>query len=589
MSRPASLRAATPGLRRTYRQFRPHLRRQRALMTGGLLALFAEVALRLLEPWPVKYVVDAVVVAAGADLPDGATPGAVGRVVAVASVAVLVIVSLRALAAYAMTILLAHAGNRVLTAVRDQVFAHLQRLSLSFHDRARTGDLVSRVTSDVGRLQEVAVTAALPLVGNVITLVAMIGVVAVLDVQLALLVLLVFPLFLLTSTRLTRKLRVVSRQQREAEGALASLATETLGAVQVVQAYSLEGQMQGSFADSGRRSLKEGVRAKKLSAGLERKTDVLVGLATALVLYVGAQRVVAGALTPGELVVFLTYLKTALKPLRDVAKYTGRIAKAAASGERLVDLLETEPAIVDAPHARPAPPLRGQVTFEDVHLSYRPGHPVLRGLDLHVDPGERIAVVGPSGSGKSSLVALLTRLREVDGGAVLLDGHDVRDLTLDSVRAQVAVVLQESVLFVTTVRENIRYGRLDATDEEVEQAARLAEAHAFVTALPDGYDTVLGERGATLSGGQRQRIAIARAALRDAAIVVLDEATTGLDRTTEQEVMVALGRLTEGRTTFVVTHDPKAAAGAGRVVELVDGEVVSDVRRRPRRKRAVAG
>ncbi len=575
MAAQATLREAAPGLRRTVRRFRPHLRQQRRLLLGGTVALFAEVALRLLEPWPLKYVLDAVIAAAGADL-RVAQPAALGTVIVVATVVLVAVVALRALASYVMTVLFALAGNRVLTRVRAELYGHLHTLSMSFHDKAPTGDLVTRVTGDVGRLQEVTVTAALPLVGNVVTLAGMLAVVAVLDWQLALLVLLIVPAFLVTSVRLTRRISSVSRSQREAEGALAALATESLGSMQVVQAYSLEERMQRRFGGSNAKSLKDGVKAKKLSAGLERKTDVLVGLATALVLYVGARRVLAGALTPGELVVFLTYLKTGLKPVRDLAKYTGRLAKAGASGERIVDILDMRPDIVDHRWARPAPPLRGDVRFEGVWLSYSPGQPVLRGLDLSVRPGERVAVVGTSGAGKSTLVSLLTRLRDPEQGRVLLDGHDIRDLTVASVRRQVSIVLQESVLFAGTLRDNITSGRPDATDDEVEAAARLAAAADFIDRLPGGYDTVVGERGATLSGGERQRIAIARAAIRNAPIVVLDEALTGLDDDTEREVVAALRRLTEGRTTFIITHDLQAASDADRMVTLEGGVIVAD-------------
>jgi ATP-binding cassette subfamily B protein len=578
--RAQGLRESVPGLRRTLRQFRPHVREQRPLLIGGSAALFAEVVLRLLEPWPLKYVLDAVIVASGADI-DVQQPADVRRLLLIASVATVLVVVLRALASYVMTICFALAGNRVLTRVRAELYAHLHRLSLAFHDSARTGDLVTRVTADVGRLQEATVTAALPLLGNVVTLLGMLIVIVVLDWPLALLVLLVFPVFAVTSVRLTRRIASVSRGQRKAEGALASLATESLSSMKVVQAYSLEEQMQAAFGGSNLKSLKDGVQAKKLSAGLERKTDALVGVATGLVLYVGARRVLAGALTPGELVVFLTYLKTAFKPLRDVAKYTARIARAAASGERIVDVLQLRPDLRDGDATSPAPRFRGEVRFVGVHLSYFPGHPVLGrpgagGLDLHVPAGQRVAVVGPSGAGKSSLVALLSRLRDPDDGQVLVDGHDLRSLTIDSVRSQVAVVLQESVLFAVSVRDNIAYGLPGATEEQVEEAARLAGAHEFVLGLPEGYDTVLGERGATLSGGQRQRIAIARAAIRDAPIVVLDEALAGLDEDMEAEVVAALGRLTVGRTTFVITHDLEVARDADRMVWLEQGRVLHE-------------
>lgn len=575
MARTASLGEAIPGLRRTVTRFAGHIRQQRKLLVLGFLALFAEVGFRLLEPWPLAYVLDAVVAAAGADLATRRTTvDSLQVLLVICAVALIAAVTLRAAASYAMTICFALAGNRVLTRVRAELYAHLNALSMNFHDRRRTGDLVTRVTGDVGRLQEATVTAMIPLAGNVVTLTAMFVVIAVLDWQLALVVVIVFPLFLLISRRLTRKIVGVSRGQRSAEGALASLATESLSSMTVIQSYSLEQRMQQRFGGSNQRSLTDGVQAKKLSAGLERKTDVLVGIATGLVLFFGANRVLSGHLTPGELTVFLTYLKTAFKPLRDIAKYTGRIAKASASGERIVDVLDEKIELADDRWARPAQRFLGYVQFEDVHLSYRPGHPVLRGLSLSVRAGQRVAVVGPSGAGKSSLVALLSRLRDPDQGRVLIDGHDLRDLTLASVRSQVSIVLQESVLFAESIRENIALGTSEAvTDAQIEEAARLAGAHEFIRALPEGYDTVVGERGSTLSGGQRQRIAIARAAIRNAPIVILDEALTGLDRDTESEVVGALARLTDGRTTFVITHDLDAVGNADQVIWVENGRV----------------
>ena len=569
-----TLRQARPALARVLHRFAPLIREQRRLLVLGMVALLLEVGLRLVEPWPLGYVIDSVVVAAGADVAGRGAAGSLQSVLVVCALATVAAVGLRAGASYAMTIFFALAGNRVLTRVRAQVYAHLNALSMDFHDRRRTGDLVTRVTGDVGRLQDATITALLPLTGNVVTLVGMFVVIAVLDWRLALVVLAMFPLFFLTSIRLTKRLNGVAKTQRAAEGKLASLATESLGAMKLVHSFSLEERMQQRFGGSNAKSLKDGVKATKLSAGLERKTDLLVGLATGLVLYFGATRVLRGELTPGELTVFLTYLKTAFKPMRDIAKYTARIAKAAASGERIIDVLDERPAVVDAAWAEPAPAFRGDVRFDDVHLSYVPGKPVLRGLDFAVPAGTRVAVVGPSGAGKSTLVALLSRLRDPDAGRVLVDGHDLRDLTLASVRAQVSVVLQESVLFAASIRDNIAFGvPHEATDAEIEAAARLAGAHDFILRLPQGYDTVVGERGSTLSGGERQRVAIARAAIRDAPVVVLDEALTGLDAETESEVVGALGRLTAGRTTFVITHDLAAARDADLVVWVEAGRV----------------
>lgn len=576
-SKPANLRESLPGFHRLWPYVKPHLAAERRLLIGGSVAMLAEVVMRLLEPWPLKYVIDGVIASTGSDI-AGTPPRDLTAVLVLASLALVAVTMLRAVASYLMTVTFALAGNRLLTRVRADLYAHLQQLPMAFHDKARTGDLVTRVTSDVGRLKEVAVTAALPLLGNTVTLVGMVAVVAFIDWQLALVMLLVFPLFFVFSIRLSRRINTVSRNQRKAEGALASLATETLSAMRVVKAYSLEKRMQESFASSNQKSLKDGVKGKRLSAGLERKTDVLVGVATAIVLFVGAQRVLAGAMTPGDLVVFLTYLKAAFKPMRDVAKYTGRIAQAAASSDRIVDVLTLSPAISDRPGARTAERFRGDIEFRDVWLEYEPGQPVLKGFDLAVAAGQKVAVVGPSGAGKSSLANLLSRLCDPTHGVVAVDGRDLRDLTMASVRSQLAVVLQESVLFATSIRENIAFGLAAASpsQEQIEAAARLAGAHDFIERLPAGYDTVVGERGATLSGGERQRIAIARAAMRDAPIVILDEAMTGLDQETEREVVSALDRLTSGRTTLLITHDLDTALGAERVVWVEVGRVVDD-------------
>lgn len=571
-SAPQTLRAAMPGLRRTARHLGPHLRTEKPLIAGGFLALFAEVAFRILEPWPLKVVIDDVLVPAASPT-VGAPPNAVTLLI-VAAVAVLAAVGLRALASYLSTVAFALAGNRVLTKVRADLFSHVQRLSLAFHDRHRTGDMVTRMTGDIGRLQEVAVTAFLPLLGNVITLCALSVVMLIVDWQLGLVALAAFPIFLVSSKRQSKKITKVARKQREQEGQIAATAVETLGALRVVQSYSLERVLSQRFGRSNLKSLKDGVKARKLAAGLERKTDVLVGLATAVVLYVGATRVLAGALTAGELVLFLTYLKTAFKPMRDLAKYTGRIARASACGERVVDVLETQPDIRDGRWARPARRFHGDVRFEGVSTSYGDGVLALRDVDLHIRPGQRVGIVGPSGSGKSTLMSLLMRLQDPVAGRILVDLHDLRDLTTDSVRSQVAIVLQESVLFATTIRENIGYGREGATDAEIEAAARLANAHEFITAMPQGYDSPLGERGATLSGGQRQRIAVARAALRDAPFLVLDEATTGLDSANVTEVLDALAKLARGRTTFIVSHDVRAVLDCDLIVWVEDGRIV---------------
>lgn len=569
----ARTRATIASLKNLARRFAPYLKPQGPLIAGGSLALFAEIALRLLEPWPLKLLVDYVLVPRAGTLPANLALLDPTILAAFAALLVLIVAGGRAIFAYLSTVALALAGNHVLTEVRGDLYRHIQRLSLSYHSQARSGDLINRLTGDIGRLQEVAVTAALPLAANVFTLVGMLLVMLWMNVQLALLALLVVPIFILTMKRMGRQIQHVAREERKREGALAASAAETLGAIKVVQALGLEPLLERAFAHQNRKSLSEGVRGRRLAAGLERSIDGLVALGTALVLWYGATLVLNGTILLGDLLVFSAYLKSAFKPMRDLAKYTGRIAKASASADRIFEVFDTTPEVRDLPGATPAPDLRGAIRFEGVSFAYVSGAPVLRDLWLTIAPGERVALVGPSGGGKSTIANLLLRFYEPIAGRMLLDEHDARAYTLASLRRQIAVVLQESVLFATSVRENIAYGAPGVTDEEIVAAARLANAHDFIMQLPQGYATILGERGATLSGGQRQRIAIARAAVRRAPIVILDEPTTGLDQVNERAVSEALERLTANRTTFLIAHDLRTIEHVDRILYLEHGKV----------------
>ena len=579
MSRPAKLKECLPGLGHIFSRFRPYIRKQRGLIAGSLISLFLGVGLRLLEPWPLKIVFDRVI---GVQKNDAlaAIPGLDAlepmHLLLLAAIGVVFIIALRSLADYGCTVGFALASNRVLSAVREQVYRHLQRLSLRFHARAKSGELIIRVIGDVSLLKDAAITAALPLLANLLILLGMIVVMFWLQWQLALLVMATAPLYWLLTVRIGRRLQEVSRTQRQREGAMAGTAAESLLAIHVVQALGLENVFARTFASENTRSLKDGVKATRLTASLERTVDVLIALATALVLWYGARLVLSGDLSPGDLLVFLAYLKTAFRPVRDLAKYTGRLARAAAAGERVIELLDRKPEIADLPDARPAPPLRGHVRFENVRFGYEPGRFVLKDLSVEVPAGQRIALVGPSGIGKSTLISLLLRLYDPVHGRVLIDGHDIRSFSVATLRSQISVVLQDSLLFAASVWENIGYGAPAATREEIEKAARLASAHEFIQALPQGYDTVLGERGVTLSLGQRQRIAIARAAVRQSPILLLDEPTNGLDEENEAAVIEALEKLACGRTTFLITHDLRFASRADRIFYLDRGTLLED-------------
>ncbi|MFJ4036766.1 ABC transporter ATP-binding protein [Microbacterium sp. NPDC090007] len=573
-------RGGTPSpraLRRSLAIVRPHLRGKASLIVLGMVALLADVVFRVLEPWPLKFVVDAVSVSLGAS--SGAAAGlpqaSIGLLVACAAL-LLGLIALRAVSAYASTVAFALVGSKVATELRARVFAHVQSLSARYHSTASSGDVVQRLVSDIGRLQEVAVTAGLPLVGNVLTLVILVVVMSFMDLMLTAVVVSAAVLYAVSSRRSSIRITAASRTTRKGEGALADTASEALGAIRVVQAYGLERRLAGAFAAGNDQALTQGVRARRLAAALERRTDVIVGLATAAVLVGGGWQVLSGTMTPGDLVVFVAYLKLAMRPLKDLAKYTGRIARATASGERVADLLDEPVEIADGPHAAPLPVLRGDIDLEAVSVDDARGSAVFRDLTLRIPAGQHVCLLGPSGAGKSTLAGLLVRAADPVAGRVRVDGIDISRATVGSVRASVSLLLQESVLFATSLRENIRFGRLDATDAEVEDAARRAFAHDFIAALPDGYDTVLGARGGTLSGGQRQRVAIARALLRDSPIVVLDEATTGLDPRARRHVEDSLRALTRGRTTLSITHDVSQALSADRVVWIEDGRIVED-------------
>lgn len=575
--KPKNLTQSLPGLRRIVREFWPEIRQQKLLLSVSFIGLIVEVVAQLLRPWPLKFIFDYVI------LPDASAPAAEFPMLNDANPMVLLLIfsvgivgvsGLRAAAAYVSLVTMSLAASRIVTEIRARLYAHLQRLSLSFYYRVKSGDLITRITSDIDSLRSVTVMAIFPLIVEMLTLVCMVGLMFWLHWELALIGLAVFPLFLLSTVKITKQIHKVSRKQRQREGAMAATAAEAIGAIKVVQALSLERMLQGMFATPNRKSLEDSARTQQLSATLQRTIEILVAVATALVMWRGAKLVVDGTVTPGDLLVFVNYLKSAFKPTRQLAKHVAKISKATASGERILDLLNVVPAIRDSRGAIVAPAFNGDVKFNRVSFAYDSGKTVLKSLSFDVKAGQRVALVGPSGGGKSTLVSLLLRLYDPLEGQILIDDRDLREYKIESLRRQISIVLQDSVLFGVSVRDNIAYGALGATDREVKAAARLANAHDFIMALPQGYDTLMSERGSTLSGGQRQRIAIARAAVRKAPIVVLDEPTVGLDNKSEQAVTEALDRLTANCTTFLITHDLRTSENADQIFYVENGTIL---------------
>jgi ATP-binding cassette subfamily B protein len=554
----------------------PYLRQHRPLIAGSFLALLAGVLMRALEPWPLKIVIDHVIIPGssqtlGSSWINNLQPL---TVVAGTSLALILIVGLRALSTYLQKVGFALVGNKVLTQVRAVLYRHIQCLSLAFHNKAKSGDLLVRVIGDIGLLKEVAVTAFMPLIGSLLVLSLMGALMLWLNWKLALLVLLSAPLFWLPTLILGKRIRAVSRKQRKREGAMASTAAESIGAMQVVQTLSLEETFADQFGKQNKKSLKEGVKMKRLLAKLQGTVQLMTGVSTAIVLFYGTVLVLRGSLTAGELLVFLSYLKAAFKPIQDFAKYSGRIAKASAAGERVIQLLETPADVTDEPEALPAPTFLGKVSFNHVSYSYADNHDVLKDINFCIPAGQKVAIVGPSGAGKSTMIGLISRLYDPVRGEIMFDDTNIRNVTLESLRMQVSVVLQDTLLFATSIEENIAYGAPDSSAEEVREAARLANIHDFIESLPDGYATQVGERGVTLSVGQRQRIAVARAALRKAPLLILDEPTSSLDKENRHAVLQALNKISSGRTTFMITHDLEEIEHADVILHIENGILI---------------
>ena len=573
-------------LRRLFRRMGPHLRPHRRKLAWGFLAMLGVAAAEVARPWPIKIVFDGILIPQ--EEPDAVTGwlietfGSGDGLLAATALAILAIALVGGAAGFAQAYLIAAVGQKVVAQIRLDLYRHIQRLSHSFHDTASSGDIIARLTGDVRMMRDLLIDTVVFLAARTLVIVVTVAVMLWMDWRLTLVALTIMPLLWIVTRHFGGRIRGAARKQRRKEGKIAVVMTEGISAINVVKGFAREAHEEQRFAKQNNSSAEAGVVTTRLAANMDRVTQVLLALGTAMVLWYGVTRVRGGAITPGDLLVFTAYLTSLYKPIRKIASMTSRVAKATASGERLLEIFDVEPDIRDAPDAvaleRPA----AHVRLEDITFAYPGREPTLRDASLEIEPGETVALVGPSGAGKSSVARLLMRFYDVEAGAVKIDGLDVRDVTVDSLRSNIAVVLQDSVLFGTTIRENIAYGRLDASDEEIVAAAIAAGADGFIRALPEGYDTVVGERGETLSGGQRQRIAIARAMLRDAPILILDEPLTGLDPQTAIRLLSTLRKAASGRTTLLIAHDGFTLSLADRMLRLRDGRFV-ERRRTPRK------
>jgi ATP-binding cassette, subfamily B, bacterial len=544
-----------------------HVRRYwPALFVGSLLAVL-QVLTKLAEPWPLGWLVDNALTGSA----SGAAAIRNDLLIAVGSLAG--IVAIGALFDYWSTRLLSSAGLHIANDMRSRAFAHLHRMSLGYHKRHQVGDLTARVTADVDHTQDMLVQVLANLFPNLLLVVGMFVVMVTVDPFLTLLSLMTTPLLGFAVHRSKRTLRQASRRVRKADGQVASLATESLGAIGLVQAFTLERHQSGHFDELSGNSLAAGVEAVRLQARFAPMVDAAGLVSILIVLWVGASRVANGQMKLGVLLIFLTYVGSLYKPVKALSKLTMIFSKGVAAAERIDDVLSTEPDIKDSKSAIMAPPFRGLVTFDEVTFSYG-REPVLWAVSFDVNAGETVALVGPTGAGKSTLAALVPRLIDPVTGRLMIDGRDVRDYTVASLRSQVSMVLQDTVLLRGTIRDNIACGRPGASWSAVERAAKLALVDEFTDRLPDGLDTLVAERGVDLSGGQRQRIAIARAILRDAPILILDEPTSALDTESEELIVTALDNLPRSRTMLIIAHRLSTVRRADRIVVLDGGTIV---------------
>ena len=557
------------------KQLLPYLRPYRGQVAWALAQVFLITGFELLKPWPLQVVIDDVL--GGKHFPLAALQGMpASRLLLLACLGIVVV----QLGGGGLTLLhnytTIRVGQNMVNDLRGALYAHLQRLSLAFHGRQRVGDLLYRVTADSFAVQTMIMNGALPILSAVVLLGGMLFILFPLDPSLTWLALTVVPVLFALISGFNRKIVEVATEVRTTESRVYSLVQWAMSSIKVVQAFTREDDEHRRFMGASRQSLRATLRLYSWQTLYSGAVNAVIAGGTAIVVYAGAHAVLSGALTVGQLIVFISYLAQLYAPINQITQSWGLIAGARVGARRVFEVLDTEPDLDDGSRSFPPQGAGGRVAWRRVDFRYRPRTPVLTGIDLAVEPGARIAVVGATGAGKSTLLGLLPRFFDPTAGAVEIDGVDVRQYNLKSLRSQIALVLQPPLIFPLSVRDNIAYGRPGADDAAIERAARLARIDDLINSLPQGYDTVIGESGVALSEGEKQRVTIARALLRDAPILILDEPTSALDVATEALVMAGIERLMEGRTTFIIAHRLSTVQRCDRIVVLQDGVIAEE-------------
>ncbi|ESS67578.1 ABC-type multidrug transport system, ATPase and permease component [Methyloglobulus morosus KoM1] len=557
-----------------------HLRRVRKDIFFASFCIIGSTLTTLIIPWPMKLIFDNVL--SDKALPDFLMPfqgyltSGSTKTLLILCGSMIAIALVRGFFAYYQLFLTSRIGYLLVYVLRGELFNHLQRLSLSFHHKTRTGELLNKLTSDTNNLKDVFADSALTFTTHILTVIGMLAIMFNLNVQLGLIVLISFPILFFAIYFIYSRVKYSARNQRHNESRLASRVAEILGAVPLIQAYGTEDFEHERFEADSSRSMKESIRTSRMEAAATRLVEIISAFGTAIVVLFGCIQAVAGKMTPGDVLIFASYMSQIYQPIRQITRLSTRFSRASVSIERINSILETEPEIQDAPDAIKVNRLSGDIAFDNVTFSYVDGKKILDDVSFRIMPGERVALVGASGAGKSTIANLIIRLYDPQKGAVLIDRQNINQYERASLRQEIGVVLQDPVLFGTSIKENIAYGKSDATQEEIELAAKQVHAHDFIMNLPDGYDTLMAESGNTLSGGQRQRISLARALIRQASILIMDEPTSAVDAESQALIRDAMARLQQGRTILLIAHQFHTIRDFDRILVLKNGKIIEE-------------